>query len=174
MSLPAIHPRLYQSRLALLRVFFLIALSFSYFYFSSASIAAEPEPDAVVKFRKFLMREIESSLVSSFLLAKGEVSDAPSVLLQAQILSLAAERSGASFSFRTRGLQEETSAHDRVWTESEDFQSLMREFAASAKSFADLAKRSEQDETLRASLGSALGGLGKQCKSCHKRYRIDK
>ena len=161
-------------RFSLGRVSFFFALFLSFFSFSFASISAETDPDAAVKFRKFLMREIEASLVSSFLLVKGEVSDEASLSLQAQILSLAAERSGASFSFRTRGLQEETSAHERVWTKQADFQSLMREFATSAKSYADLVKRSEQDASLRASLGSALGGLGKQCKACHKRYRIDK
>ena len=170
---PKLTPKLEGISLAFVRASFFIALLLSFFSFSLNS-AAESEPDGAVKFRKFLMREIEASLVSSFLLFKGEVEDPASLSLQAQILSLAAERAGAAFSFRTRGLREETSAHERVWTEQADFQSLMREFAASTKSFADLAKRSEQDEALRASLGSALGGLGKQCKACHKRYRLEK
>ena len=131
--------------------------------------ARAEDADAVVKFRKALMQETKVSLLGISLLLKGEISDKESFALQAQILSLASERAGKAFVFRTRGLTESTTAHERVWTEQTKFQSRMEKFAKDTKTFADLASRSASSKKL----GSAFKGLVKQCKSCHQRYRIE-
>lgn len=139
--------------------------------------AAEPSADSVVKFRKALMGEIKSSLQSLFLLLKQEVDDDKSIALQAQILALSSQRVGASFVYRTRGVAEETTAHERVWTEAKDFQAQMQKFAKDTQAFAELVASSEANAdahaAMRKTLAKSLAGIGKQCKSCHDRYRTE-
>ncbi len=134
-----------------------------------ANAAHAQDADAAVKFRKALMQETKASLQAFSLLLKGEVADKESLALQAQILALASERAGEAFVFRTRGLIEKTTAHERVWTEQAKFRKKMDAFAKDARAFADLAARPASAKEL----GSAFKGLAKQCKSCHDRYRVE-
>ncbi len=135
------------------------------------SDAMAQDADAAVKFRKALMQETKASLQAMSLLLKGEVADQESFALQAQILALASARMGESFVFRTRGLSETTSAHQRVWTEQAKFRKKMETFAKDTKAFALLAARSPS--TAPKKMASALKGLAQQCKSCHDRYRVE-
>ncbi len=127
------------------------------------------QADAVVKFRKALMQETKASLQAMSLLLKGEVADKESFALQAQILALASQRAGEAFVFRTRGLTESTTAHERVWTEQAKFRKKMDAFAKDAKAFADLVVH----DASAKEVASAFKGLAKQCKSCHDRYRVE-
>ena len=136
---------------------------------ASAQDAAQ-DADAVVKFRKFLMQETSASLQAMSLLLKGKISDKESFALQAQILALASQRAGEAFVFRTRGLKESTTAHERVWTEQAKFRAKMDIFAKDAKAFSELATSAASAKKM----GAAFGKLAKQCKSCHERYRVEK
>ena len=140
------------------------------------SDALAQDADAVVKFRKALMQETKASLQAMSLLLRGEVADKESVALQAQILALASARAGEAFVFRTRGLTESTTAHQRVWTEQAKFRKKMEAFAKDAKAFADLASRKASaapTKKMDKEMASALKGLARQCKSCHDRYRVE-
>ncbi len=132
--------------------------------------ARAQDADGIVKFRKALMQETKASLQAMSLLLRGEVSDKESLALQAQILVLASQRAGESFAFRTRGLTESTTAHERVWTEQAKFRSKMDVFAKDARAFADLVAR----DASAKQVGSSFKSLAKQCKSCHDRYRVEK
>ena len=135
---------------------------------ASAQDAAQ-DADAVVKFRKSLMQETKASLQAMSLLLKGKISDKESLALQAQILALASQRAGEAFVFRTRGLTESTTAHERVWTEQAKFRAKMDIFAKDTKAFSELATSAASAKKM----GVAFGKLAKQCKSCHKRYRVE-
>ena len=132
--------------------------------------ASAQDADAVVKFRKFLMQETSASLQAMSLLLKGKISDKESFALQAQILALASQRAGEAFVFRTRGLKESTTAHERVWTEQAKFRAKMDIFAKDAKAFSELVTSAASAKKM----GAAFGKLAKQCKSCHERYRVEK
>ncbi len=152
------------------RVF--VVLSLSGFLAASTFWAVEAraqDADAAVKFRKALMQETKASLQAIALLLKGQVSDKESLALQAQIIALSSQRAGEAFVFRTRGLVESTTAHERVWSEQVKFRSKMDKFAKDAKAFADLAAQAGAGKEV----GSAFKGLAKQCKSCHDRYRTE-
>lgn len=95
----------------------------------------------------------------------GSPADFPAI---AKDMADAASTMKAAFEKDTRGIEGHTQAKDSIWENWEDYASRLDQMNSDAQAFAAAAASGDMSK-----MGPTMGALGKNCKSCHDKYKLD-
>jgi cytochrome c556 len=150
----------------------LILLSASVIFTVSAQNAPTPEQQAqsAVNARKSVVRLFAFNMAAISGMARGSVEfDAAIAERNARrIAALAPMLPEAMASMDTRGFDVETEALPIIWERFDEFQEKANNLINAANTFADIAARGDQAETM-----GAVRALGSNCGGCHEVFRVD-
>jgi len=119
---------------------------------------------AAIKYRRSLMKGQTGHLGAMFGIVKGGVGRATDLAVHARALQELTGMLVPAFEQDTMG--GETRAKSEIW---DDFNAFKSKAADAEKAATGIVRAVESGN--RAVLGKALGGMGKACKGCHKKYR---
>ncbi|MBL4787637.1 MAG: cytochrome c [Kordiimonadaceae bacterium] len=93
----------------------------------------------------------------------GSIADFPAI---AADMADAATKTKAAFLKDTRGMKGHTEAKDIIWDNWDDFAQRLDQLETDAAAFSEAAKTGDM-----ALFQAAMGKVGKNCKSCHDKYK---
>jgi len=138
----------------------------------SSSIAFAQEPEDIIKYRINIMKAIGSHISVIAANVKGKVDIEKDIETHSEALYITIksinieknfpENSLDNGSLKTRSLKE-------IFTQKKDFATAMQNSISAAKVLLEASKTGDKQ-----SIGKALGGLGKTCGACHKKFRKEK
>lgn len=145
-----------KSKFILLMISFLMA---------SSSLYAEDDPKKIILYRKNVMGAVGDHMTGLGRILKGEVSY-KHVAMQTQALHLSAQMAGDVFPPGTGPDAGKTRALDNIWTETDKFAKVLKDFQDAAAKLAEAGASGDM-----AAVGAQMKTLGSTCGSCHKAFR---
>ena len=148
-----------KSLLTTLAIFFtIISLSTAY---------AADEPENVIKYRQNVMKSVGAHIANIAAVVKGEVTIMHNLVGDAQAIANSLQHVGTLFPAGTESGK--TNAVSTVWSDQPGFNKALDQAQAAAQNMIGAATSNDI-----ATIGGALGELGKSCKGCHKTYKKKK
>ena len=129
---------------------------------STAYVADEPEN--IIKFRQTVMKGNGAHITNIAAVVKGQVTITANLVADAQAIADGLENFGKLFPPGTEGGK--TNALSKIWDDRAGFDKALADAQAAAQSMIGATASNDI-----ATIGKALGALGKSCGGCHKPYR---
>jgi len=136
--------------------------------FSAPVVAQAAEADDAIKYRKWVMGTVGDHTQAFFAILQGKVPHQDALVYHAQGLADAAAHSKAAFEQNTVGEgSEKTTSKASVW-EGPDFNAGLDSLATNSAALAAAMGAGDM-----AAVGAAADAVGKDCKSCHDKFRVE-
>ncbi len=125
------------------------------------------DADAYIKYRQNLMDSAKTHSRGISYILKGKLAASENIVHHARnlhelsLMFTHAFPEGSDFG--------ETSAKEGIWEDTDGFMGAAKK---NQQATATLVKAAESGDTAR--IGKAMGGVGKSCKGCHKKFRSKK
>ncbi|HIA20959.1 MAG TPA: cytochrome c [Alphaproteobacteria bacterium] len=131
---------------------------------SLSTAHAADEPENIIKFRQNVMKGNGAHITNIAAVVKGQVTITANLAADAQAIADGLENFGKLFPTGTEGGK--TNALAKVWDDRAGFDKALADAQAAAENMIGAAASNDI-----ATIGKALGALGKSCGGCHKPYR---
>ena len=143
---------------------FLAAIVAACTIISLPTVHAADEPEHIVKFRQNLMKGVGAHITNIAAVVKGQVSTTSNLTADAQAIANSLKNAGQLFPAGTEGGK--TNALAKIWEDPTGFEKALADTQQAAENMVSAAASNDM-----ATIGKALGALGKSCGGCHKPYR---
>jgi len=120
------------------------------------------------QYRHDVMEHFSYSFKKISMIMKGQAGSKDDIAAIANIMANASTMTKASFKKDTRNMEGHTEAKDNIWEKWDDFSQRLDKLEADANAFAVAANSGDM-----AQIGPAMENVGKNCKSCHDKYKKD-
>tara|TARA_B100000446_G_C10434623_1_gene299507 strand:- start:180 stop:641 length:462 start_codon:yes stop_codon:yes gene_type:complete len=131
---------------------------------SLSTAYAADEPENIIKFRQTVMKGNGAHITNIAAVVKGQVTITANLVADAQAIFDGLENFGKLFPPGTEGGK--TNALAKIWDDRAGFDKALADAQAAAQSMIGATASNDI-----ATIGKALGALGKSCGGCHKPYR---
>ena len=131
---------------------------------SLSTAYAADEPENIIKFRQAVMKGNGAHITNIAAVVKGQVTITANLVADAQAIADGLENFGKLFPPGTEGGK--TNALAKIWDDRAGFDKALADAQAAAQSMIGATASNDI-----ATIGKALGALGKSCGGCHKPYR---
>ena len=131
---------------------------------SLSTAYAADEPENIIKFRQTVMKGNGAHITNIAAVVKGQVTITANLVADAQAIADGLENFGKLFPPGTEGGK--TNALAKIWDDRTGFDKALADAQAAAQSMIGATASNDI-----ATIGKALGALGKSCGGCHKPYR---
>ena len=131
---------------------------------SLSTAYAADEPENIIKFRQTVMKGNGAHITNIAAVVKGQVTITANLVADAQAIADGLENFGKLFPPGTEGGK--TNALAKIWDARAGFDKALADAQAAAQSMIGATASNDI-----ATIGKALGALGKSCGGCHKPYR---
>ena len=129
------------------------------------AVYAQGSPDAVISYRKNVMKAVGGHTGALFTIAKGNLTEyQDQMLYHARALQEAALSIPAMYPEGTG--EGKTRAKAEIWSEREAFEAVAGDMAKAAEKLVKIVEAGNLSESFQA-----LRPLGKSCKDCHNQFR---
>ena len=131
---------------------------------SLSTAYAADEPENIIKFRQTVMKGNGAHITNIAAVVKGQVTITANLVADAQAIADGLQNFGKLFPPGTEGGK--TNALAKIWDDRAGFDKALADAQAAAQSMIGATASNDI-----ATIGKALGALGKSCGGCHKPYR---
>ena len=131
---------------------------------SLSTAYAADEPENIIKFRQAVMKGNGAHITNIAAVVKGQVTITANLVADAQAIADGLENFGKLFPPGTEGGK--TNALAKIWDDRAGFDKALADAQAAAQGMIGATASNDI-----ATIGKALGALGKSCGGCHKPYR---
>ena len=131
---------------------------------SLSTAYAADEPENIIKFRQTVMKGNGAHITNIAAVVKGQVTITANLVADAHAIADGLETFGKLFPPGTEGGK--TNALAKIWDDRAGFDKALADAQAAAQSMIGATASNDI-----ATIGKALGALGKSCGGCHKPYR---
>ena len=131
---------------------------------SLSTAYAADEPENIIKFRQTVMKGNGAHITNIAAVVKGQVTITANLVADAQAIADGLENFGKLFPPGTEGGK--TNALAKIWDDRAGFDKALADAQAAAQGMIGATASNDI-----ATIGKALGALGKSCGGCHKPYR---
>ena len=131
---------------------------------SLSTAYAADEPENIIKFRQTVMKGNGAHITNIAAVVKGQVTITANLVADAQAIADGLETFGKLFPTGTDSGK--TNALAKIWEDRAGFDKALSASQAAAQNMIGATASNDI-----ATIGKALGALGKSCGGCHKPYR---